>query len=149
SSLPRLQTIPFDGRVLIFTIAVLVVCGLLMGLAPAWRLANADIRTLLNSSGRSATATRATSRLMSGLIVAEVALAIALVAGASWLVQSFTRLRAIDPGFKAEGRLIVDVRATRTFPQQVEAFAWAGEALNRARAAVGDTGTVGAALVYP
>ena len=44
---------------------------------------------------------------MSVLIVAEVALAIALTAGAGWLVQSFARLGAVYPGFVPEGRLVV------------------------------------------
>ena len=81
-----------------------------MGVMPAWRLSRADVRTLLNESTRNTSSGVATSRVMSGLIVAEIALAIALVAGAGWLVQSFSRLRAVDPGFVPAGRLVVDVR---------------------------------------
>jgi hypothetical protein len=44
-------------------------------------------------------------------------LAIALVAGAGWLIQSFTRLRTLDPGFDARGRLMLDIRTTRRFEQ--------------------------------
>jgi putative ABC transport system permease protein len=127
---------------------VLLFTGLTMGMAPAWRLASADIRTLLNESGRSATASRGTSRIMSAMIVLEIALAIALVAGAGWLVQSFTRLRSVDPGFDARGRLIVDVRTSRSFAQPDAALAWSSEMLNRVRTASG-AALVGAASTLP
>ncbi len=135
STLPRLDAIPFDGRVLVFAVVIFMCSGVLMGAAPAWRLASTDIRTLLNESGRTATPSRATSRVMSSLIVAEIALAIALVTGAGWLVQSFARLRAIDPGFSPAGRLVLDVRPTRRFKTPVDGLAWSDEMLNRVRAA--------------
>jgi putative ABC transport system permease protein len=93
SELPRLHSVPFDWRVLSFSLVVLVVSGLAMGVAPALRLATADIRTLLSEGGRRTTQSLRTSRIMSAMIVAEVALAIVLVAGAGWLIQSFNRLR--------------------------------------------------------
>jgi putative ABC transport system permease protein len=148
STLPRLDTVPFDGRVLLFALAVLLFSGLVMGLAPAWRLAGTDIRSLVNESGRSATSGGATSRIMSGLIVAEVALAIALVAGAGWLVQSFARVRATEPGFTAEGRLVIDVRPARTFKEPAESLAWSDEMLSRVRAAAGG-GPAGSTSSFP
>ncbi|HEU4936382.1 MAG TPA: FtsX-like permease family protein, partial [Vicinamibacterales bacterium] len=77
--------------------------------APALRLARTDVRTLMNESGRSASGGRATSRWLSALTVAEVALAILLVAGAGWLVRGFANLRSTDLGFLPEKRLIFDV----------------------------------------
>ena len=148
SKLPRLDTVPFDSRVLMFALGVLIFSGLTMGVAPAWRLASTDIRSLLNESGRNTTSSGATSRIMSSMIVAEVALAIALVAGAGWLVQSFARLRAIDPGFTPAGRLVVDVRPTRAFPQPPEAQVWSDQMLEHVRAASGDA-VVGSASTFP
>jgi putative ABC transport system permease protein len=148
STLPRLESVPFDGRVLLFAVAVFVVSGLAMGAAPAWRLAGTDIRTLLNESGRNATPSGATSRIMSSLIVAEVALAIALVTGAGWLVQSFARVRAIDPGFSTRDRLVMDVRPTRRFKEFAEGLAWSDEMLSRVRAAAGGA-IVGSAASFP
>ena len=136
STLPRLESVPIDTTVLLFGLVVLAVTGLLMGIMPAWRLSRADVRTLLNESSRSISTGVATSRVMSGLIVAEIALAIALVAGAGWLVQSFSRLRAIDPGFVADGRLVVDVRTTKTFTEPEKAGAYSAELLGRVRAAI-------------
>jgi predicted permease len=148
SKLPRLDAIPFDGRVVAFAIGTLLVSGLITGLAPALRLAATDVRTLLNESGRSATAGRATSRLMSAMIVAEIAMAIALVAGAAWLVQGFARLRASDPGFAADGRLVVDVRPTRRFATPADGFAWVDEMLRHVREVSGGA-TIGAASTFP
>jgi putative ABC transport system permease protein len=148
SKLPRLQTVPFDAHVLVFAIAVLGVSAFAMGFAPAWRLSRVDIRTLLNEQGRSATAGRTTSRTMSALIVAEVALAVALVAAAAWLVQSFARLRAIDPGFVAAGRLVVDVRPTRGFPRPEDDHAWTDAMIETIRRAAPDA-RVGEAATFP
>jgi predicted permease len=109
SRLPRLDTVAFDGRVLLFALIVLVVSGLLVGFAPALRLAVADVRALMSESSRSATGGRGTSRWLSAMTVVEIALAIVLVAGAGWLVRGFASLRSTDLGFTPENRLIFDV----------------------------------------
>jgi predicted permease len=85
---------------------------------------------------------------MASLIVAEIALAITLVAGAGWLVQSFSRLRGVDPGFVADGRLVVDVRPTRTLPDAKTALAYLDDLFSRVREASGDA-KVGAANLFP
>jgi len=53
SKLPRLESVTFDGRVLLFSLGVLVVSGVLVGFAPALRLAATDVRALMNESTRS------------------------------------------------------------------------------------------------
>ena len=108
SQLPRLDTVAFDGRVLLFALAALIVSGVLVGFAPALRLAVTDVRTLMNESGRSSTGGRATTRWLGALTIAEVALAVTLVAGAGWLVRSFDNLRTTDPGFVPDGRVVFD-----------------------------------------
>jgi putative ABC transport system permease protein len=149
SKLPRLESIPFDARVLGFAAIVLLVSGLVLGLAPAIRLARTDLKTLINESGRSTSGGRGTARLMGAMTVAEVALALMLVAGAGWLVQSFSRLRATDPGFAAAGRLIVDVRPN---PQGVrgpdQTIAWTRNLFDRLRALPGVT-SVGSTASFP
>src|SRR6185503_17474147 len=109
AKLPRLDAVTFDGSVLMFTLAVLLVSGLLVGLLPALRLARTDVRTLLNESSRSTSSGRSTGRWLSVMTVAEIALAIMLVAGAGWLVRGFANLRNTDLGFSADKRVIFDV----------------------------------------
>ncbi len=109
SKLPRLESVPFDFRVLVFSLAVLVIVGAIIGLAPAIRLRRSDMRTLMNDSSRSASAGRGTARWLKAMTVAEVALAIMLVAGAGWLVRGFSNLRNTDAGFVPEKRVLFDV----------------------------------------
>jgi putative ABC transport system permease protein len=108
SQLPRLDAVSFDGRVLLFALAALVVSGVLVGFAPALRLAATNVSTLINESGRSGSAGRGTAHWLNAMTMAEVALAVTLVAGAGWLVRSFDNLRTTDPGFAADGRLLFD-----------------------------------------
>jgi predicted permease len=109
SKLPRLDAVTFDVRVLLFALLALVVSGLLVGFAPALRLAGTDVRTLMNESGRSTSGGRGTTRWLSVMTVAEVALAIMLVAGAGWLVRGFANLRSTNLGFVPTQRLLFDV----------------------------------------
>ncbi len=109
SKLPRLDAVTFDGRVVLFALGALVVSGLLVGFAPALRLAGTDVRALMSESTRSATGGKGTARWLSVMTVVEIALAIVLVAGAGWLVRGFANLRTIDLGFAAERRLLFDV----------------------------------------
>jgi predicted permease len=109
STLPRLDAVPFDGRVLLFSLAMLVVTGAIIGLAPAVRLLRSDMKTLMNDSSRSASAGRGTARWLMAMTVAEVALAIMLVTGAGWLVRGFANLRNADTGFVTDKRLLFDV----------------------------------------
>jgi putative ABC transport system permease protein len=148
SKLPRLDSVPFDANVMVFALVVLLATGFAMGIPPAWRLAKSDIRSLVNESGRSASGSRATSRTMAMMIVVEIALAITLVAGAGWLVQSFSRLRSTDPGFVADGRLVADVRATRSFTSLDQAATWTRTLLERLRATPG-VSAVGASSTFP
>lgn len=109
AKLPRLDAVPFDGRVLLFALVVLLVTGAIIGLAPAVRLKRSDMKTLMNDSSRSASAGRGTARWLMAMTVAEVALAIWLVAGAGWLVRGFSNLRNTDAGFVADNRLLFEV----------------------------------------
>lgn len=149
SKLPRLESVPFDAHVLGFASIVLLASGIMLGIAPAIRLARTDLKTLINESGRSTSGGRGTARLMGAMTIAEVALALMLVAGAAWLVQSFSRLRATDPGFVAAGHLIVDVRPN---PQSVrgpeQTIAWTRSLFERLRALPG-VASVGSTAAFP
>ena len=109
SKLPRLDVVAFDGRVLLFVLATLVVSGLLVGFAPALRLASTDVRTLMTEGNRSTSGGRGTARWLSAMTVVEIALAITLVAGAGWLVRGFAGLRNTDLGFVPDKHLVFDV----------------------------------------
>jgi len=110
SDLPRLDRVPFlDVRVLTFVLVALFITAFIVGLAPALRLAGTSLKTLMNESGRTSTGGGAAHRTLKTMIVAEIALAITLVAGAGWLVRSFSNLGTTEAGFVPNGRLVFDV----------------------------------------
>ena len=102
ASIPRLDAVGIDARVLGFTLCVTLMTGLLFGLVPALHAARPDLSGALSDGGRSGTAGVARHRVRRALVAAQVALALVLVTGAGLLVQSFLRLRQVDPGFRPE-----------------------------------------------
>jgi putative ABC transport system permease protein len=109
STFPRADGLRFDPIVFVFAAGVMVVAGVLVGVLPAVTAGRTRLSVLVNESGRGAMQGRVTRRLLGAMIAAEVALAVALVAGAGRLLLSLEQLTAIDPGFAANGRLAVDV----------------------------------------
>jgi putative ABC transport system permease protein len=149
AKLPRLESVAFDGRVLMFALAALIVSGVLVGFAPALRLAATDVKTLLNESGRSASGGRATGRWLSVMTVAEIGLAIMLVAAAGWLIRGFQSLRATDPGFTAEQRLLFDVAFNgQRYREDATVVAVSQDLLSRLRALPG-VAAAGATINFP
>jgi putative ABC transport system permease protein len=124
ASLPRIEQISVDGRVLAFSIAVSVLTALIFGLAPALQFSKPDLNLSLKQGGRS-TSGPARHRTRNLLVVAEMALAIVLLIGAGLLLRSFVNLLRVDPGFEKENILALQVFAYgekyRT-PQQRAAF---------------------------
>jgi predicted permease len=88
-----------DWRVLGFTVVVALGTGLLFGVAPALHLSRPELgSTLKEGGGRGATGARVT-RTRGLLVVAEVALALVLLVGATLLIRTFIGLRNVNPGF--------------------------------------------------
>jgi putative ABC transport system permease protein len=110
AGLPRAAEIGIDGRVLAFALAASVGASVLFGVLPALHASRLDLNASLRQGGRGAAAGGGGARVRSALVVAEVALAVALVAGAALLVRSFSALGRVDLGY-ATGRVLV-VRTT-------------------------------------
>jgi predicted permease len=149
SKLPRLDAVPFDWRVLVFALVTLLITGAIIGLAPAVRLLRSDMKTLMNDSSRSASAGRGTARWLMAMTVAEVALAIMLVAGAGWLVRGFANLRNTDAGFVTDKRLIFDVSFLGPRYQTPQAVAQAHADLVTAVKTVRGVADAGLVSAYP
>jgi putative ABC transport system permease protein len=98
-SIPRAAEIALDPRVLVFTVVVSVVTGLIFGMAPLLHLREQVVSLSLKESGQRSTAGAARKRVRSGLVMAEVALAVVLVVGAGLLLRSFEKLMQVDAGF--------------------------------------------------
>jgi putative ABC transport system permease protein len=97
---PLVREASIDGRVLLFTLLVSLATGILFGLVPAVMASRAgDLANALKEGGRGESDGAYHSRLLSLLVVAEVALALVLLAGSGLMIRSLLRLNAVDPGF--------------------------------------------------
>jgi predicted permease len=101
-SIPRALEISLDWKVLFFTFVVSIVTGLVFGMAPLVHLREDVVTASLKEGGQRSTAGTARARVRSGLVMAEVALAVVLVVGAGLLIRSFQKLMTVDPGFNRE-----------------------------------------------
>jgi putative ABC transport system permease protein len=97
-ALPRLDHVAVDGRVLAFTAIVALVTSLVFGLVPAWRGSADGVRLTLNSRGH----TGGSSRARAILVVADLALALTLLAGAGLMLRTVAALARTAPGFDAD-----------------------------------------------
>jgi predicted permease len=91
--------VAIDGRVLLFTAALSILCGVAFGLVPAISVTRTAYGETLKEGGRAASVGRAGRRWRNALIVSEVALAVALLSSAGLLLRSFYRMQHTDPGF--------------------------------------------------
>ncbi|MCM2256069.1 MAG: ABC transporter permease [Vicinamibacteria bacterium] len=108
ADLPRSGEVGLDGFVLGAGLALGLASSVLVGLVPALHATRSDLSPALREGGRGLLSGRG-GRLQRGLVVAETALAVVLVASAGLLVRSFLNLRAVDPGFRSESALAVRV----------------------------------------
>ena len=98
-----------DGRTFGFMAALVVVCCLLFGLAPALRATRGGSGETVRADNRGQTATRERFGLQRILVVSQIALSLILVLAALLFVRSFTKLVTLDPGFREDGVLAVGV----------------------------------------
>jgi putative ABC transport system permease protein len=109
ADLPRIAEITLDGRILAITLGVTVLTGILFGLAPAWHASLVDLVDALKQGARGSSDGGQRQLIRHGLVVAEIALALMLLAGAGLLVRSFARLADFDPGFDPQNAVVVSV----------------------------------------
>ncbi len=101
ATLPRIQDVRVDARLVIFTIGLGLLTTLLFAVAPALQATRTDPAVALGRGGRSQAGGRLTVQRI--LVAAQVALAIVLLVGAGLLIRSFVRLQATSPGFDPAG----------------------------------------------
>jgi putative ABC transport system permease protein len=97
--LPAEADVRLDGRVLLFTAAIVIVTGVLFGIAPAAHGVRADLVGSLKEGGRGSTSGTGRKQIRNALVVAEIALAFILLSGAGLLLRSFYQLQHVNPGF--------------------------------------------------
>lgn len=110
AELPRLGVIGIDRNVLLFALCVTVVVGLAVGLVPALDASKGDVQAGLKEGSRQSTRGHQLTRR--ALVMAEVALALALLVSAGLLLRSASRLFAVHPGFDAANLLTMQVQTS-------------------------------------
>lgn len=148
-SLPRAGEVSVDWTVVGFTLGISVFTGLLFGTVPALRTARADLTTVLRSGRRGGSAGRESRKLLRGLVVAQVALAVLLLIGSGLLIKSFVLLNRVDPGFDPEHRIGFDIMLSNgAYPERDDVVRFHDALLERL-AAVPGVSSVAAARGLP
>jgi putative ABC transport system permease protein len=110
--LPFWITIDLNASVLIFTVVVSCITALLAGSLPAWQAARVGISQSLKAAGGNMGGTGAGAHWREILTVAQVAVSIVLLVGASLVLRSMLKLKEVNPGFDARNVLMMEVNPT-------------------------------------
>jgi predicted permease len=113
-SLPGVRNIRLDGTVLGFTIALSVATGILFGLFPSLQVSRPNLADVLRERGAGAGWTNLHRGILGVslrglLVIGQVALSMVLLIAAALLIQSFVRLRSVDPGFEPANLLTMKI----------------------------------------
>jgi len=147
--IPRLNEVAIDRYVALFTLGVSLVTGLTFGAIPAFQMTRAGLATTLKEGGRGSMAARGSARMRSTLVIAEMALAVMLLAGAGLLIKSFGRLQSVDPGFRPQETLSFDMSLPRTvYKEDGQIVAFYDRLLERVRTMPG-VRTAGGVMALP
>jgi putative ABC transport system permease protein len=103
------KTISLDSGAFLFTLAVVVVSGILSGMAPSLLASRGNLADSLKESGRGTTVSRTRGRLRSALVVAEISLALVLLVGAGLLVKNFQGLLNVNESYSPRTLLAMNL----------------------------------------
>ncbi len=106
---PRLAEVKIDVVSVVVSVAVSALVSVVCTVIPALRLGRLHLSNALREGGRSGTAGKAQQRVRGALVVAQIALALVMLAGSALLLRTFQRLKAVHPGFNADNVLTMRV----------------------------------------
>ncbi len=136
ADLPRTSGITLNLRVLLFTGAISILTSLLFGIAPLLQMRRASANDVLKQSRR--VAGGAASRMRSGLVVGQMAIAFVLLVGAGLMAKSLWTLLHVSPGFRTEQMLTARVSLSRArYPDARRIAVFQRDLLERVRAVPG------------
>ncbi len=146
---PRMDEMVLDGRVLAVVITIALATSVLFGLAPALH-ATAGSLSATGRTGRQDGGARRGHRFRTGLVVAELALAMVLAIGAGLLARSFWELSTVDAGFEVEGVVRAEIALPEErYPEQADAVGSFYRVLEERLAGMPGVESVGAGMVSP
>jgi putative ABC transport system permease protein len=128
-TLPRVQSLAVDGRVLFFTLLISLLTGLLFGAVPGVLLSRASLQGTLREGGRGVRG-RLSRRMRGALVAAQVAMSLVLLVAAGLQIRSLARLLAVEPGFDPADVLTLKVSLPdRRYPDDARQAAFYERAL--------------------
>jgi putative ABC transport system permease protein len=142
-TVPRFHETRIDFAALVFTVAVAVVAGLLIGLWPAWRIAQASSLSLDLHAGGGRTSSEGArrQRARGTLVVAQIALALVLLAAAGLTLKSFWHAQNAPLGFNPHGILTMNLSLPKArYPTDEKIAAFNAQLLERLSAIPGVSG---------
>lgn len=107
--LPRADEVGVDTRVLALSFVLSLLVAVALGLAPLLRLGGCNLQEGLKDAARGQSANATSHRLRAMLVVTQVALTMVLVLGAGLLIKSFMKVLEIDPGFRTESAVAMEI----------------------------------------
>jgi predicted permease len=110
---PRMSEVDLDSSVFAFALLASAVEGLGIGLGSAVQAARLRVQRALTETGVGTS--RSSRRVRDGLVVGQVAMAMTLLVAAGLLARSFQHLQRVDPGFRTEGLMAVEVQLSAGF----------------------------------
>lgn len=102
------KSISLDSNAFLFTLIVVIVCGILSGIAPAFLASGVNLSNALKDSGRSGSSGRAHGRLRGALVIGEISLALVLLVGAGLLVKNFQGLLNVNESYSPRSLLTMN-----------------------------------------
>lgn len=112
--IPRLDTVRVDGRAVLFAAFAACAITMLASLAPVWWVIRAELGPALRSGGRSGAEGRGVALGKQTLVVAQVALALVVLAGAGLLIRSLRQLQTVDLGIATQELAVASVSLPQT-----------------------------------
>ncbi len=107
--LPRAGEIRLDSMVLVFSVALSIFTGVLFGLVPSLSASRPDVAGVLRGSDNRAAPTGSGAWPIRLLVIAQIALSMVLLIGATLLMESVAHLNGVDPGFEPGGLLTMRI----------------------------------------
>jgi putative ABC transport system permease protein len=142
ADLPRIDEVRMDPTVALFALGLSLASTVIFGVVPALHASRRDLSNGLKQGGPKATASKASARLRSAMVVAEVALSVVLLAAAGLLLRSFLTLQHVDLGFTTDRVLVAFTE--HPVKDRIRFFA---DVLDRLRAVPGVRAASGVALL--
>src|SRR5262249_7085273 len=125
SALPKWVSFELDARFALFCVAITGAATMIFATLPAIQTSVVPARAALQENGARTTLSRGRTITLRGLVVAEIALALALLVSAGLVLQGFRKVSQVDPGFRTDGVMTFGVglpSAKYGKPEQMLAF---------------------------